>query len=118
MSPLRIQWLFVAIFGVLILRVVFMALKGTVPRNRAIIWCGVWGSGLLMVVHPALSERLAMLLGVTRGVDAVIYIAIALLSVFLFRAFALLDTLDRQVSQLTTELALFEWEQKKSEATE
>lgn len=63
-----------------------------------------------MVVQPELSVKLATLLGVTRGTDAVVYTAIAFLSVMIFRAFRLLDIQDKQISELTTALAIKEWE--------
>jgi hypothetical protein len=107
---LAIQGLFALTFGVLLLRLALLAHRGSVPRNRALIWSLVWGTGLLLVMNPALSFHLARALGVTRGTDAVTYTAIALLSVMIFRAFQLIDSQDRELSRLTTELALYQWE--------
>ncbi len=113
-KPLVFQLLFGVCFGALLIRLVVGALKGWIPRNRAMVWAVVWGSGLVLVISPALSFQLARVLGVTRGTDAVTYTAIAFLSVMVFRAFQLIDTQDRELSRLTTELAIFEWESRTS----
>ncbi len=107
---LTIQTLFALCFGGLLLRLVVQAVRGNVPRNRAIIWAGMWSLGLALVMNPNLSFLLARWLGVTRGTDAVTYVAIAFLSVMIFRAFQLLDDQDRELSRLTTELAISQWQ--------
>ena len=109
-SPFTIQVLFGALFGLLLIRLAVMGYRGSIPRLRAVFWGLLWGVGLLFVLSPSLSFRLAAFLGVTRGTDAVTYVAIAALSVLVFRAFQLLDAQDREISRLTTQLALYEWE--------
>jgi hypothetical protein len=109
-QPVVFQLLFGTCFGLLLARLIWSALRGGIPRNRAIIWAVVWGSGLVLVLSPSLSFHLARILGVHRGTDAVTYLAIALLSVMVFRTFQLLDAQDQALSRLTTELALYEWQ--------
>lgn len=111
MSLTLIQWVFVVVFGSAILRLVWMISRRTIPRGRGLIWLLLWSVGLALVAEPDLSRRLAGVLGVTRGTDAVVYSAIGLLSLMVFRAFRLLDAQDRQISQLTTALALKEWQE-------
>lgn len=110
MSFTVIQWGFVVVFGFSITRLVRLLADRTIPRGRGLIWLGLWSFGLVMVLAPELSFRLAHLFGVARGTDAVVYSAIAFLSLLLFRAFSLLDDQDRQISQLTTALTLKDWE--------
>lgn len=111
---LTIQALFALTFGGLLARLVLQVVRGKIPRNRAIIWAGMWSLGLVLVIKPDLSFHLARWLGVTRGTDAVTYVAIAFLSVMIFRAFQLIDDQDRELSRLTTELAIFCWESSRS----
>jgi hypothetical protein len=112
-KPLVMQALFAICFGLLLLRLAVAARKGLVPRNRALIWAVLWSTGLVLVLSPSLSFHLARALGVTRGTDAVTYTAIAFLSVMVFRAFQLIDVQDRELSRLTTELAIYEWEHRR-----
>ncbi len=110
MNFVLIQGIFAVCFGLLLLRLATSAFRGEIPRSRAVIWAFVWSVGLVLVLNPKLSFGLARLLGVTRGTDAVTYTAIAFLSVMIFRAFQLLDAQDQQLSKMTTQLALYEWE--------
>ncbi len=114
---LTIQALFALCFGGLLARLSLQAIRGKVPRNRAIIWAGMWSLGLILVMNPNLSFHLARWLGVTRGTDAVTYVAIAFLSVMIFRAFQLIDDQDRELSRLTTELAIYQWESTRPPAS-
>ena len=67
----------------------------------------------MVVIRPELSVRLATILGVSRGTEAIVYTAIAFLSILVFRAFRLLDAQDKQLSELTTALALRDWDEKR-----
>lgn len=114
-QPLVFQVLFGACFGLMLIRLAVAAFRGGIPRTRAIIWATVWGFGLILVLSPSLSFHLARALGVHRGTDAVTYLAVALLSVMIFRSFQLLDAQDQALSRLTTELALYEWQAGRQE---
>ena len=117
MSLTLIQWAFVLIFGAILVRLCWLIWQSAIPRGRGLVWLGIWSVGLVVVLKPELSARLATVLGVTRGTDAVVYTAIAFLSVLVFRAFRLLDLQDKQLSELTTALALRDWaeEQKRDD---
>lgn len=116
-GPSLIQALFAGFFGIFILRLFLQAFRGHIPRNRAIIWIAIWGTGLTLVLVPSLSFHLASILGVKRGTDAVTYSAIALLSWLVFRSFYLIDSLDGDLSRLTTELAIQQWEARQLHPT-
>lgn len=110
-----IQWSFAFIFGATLLRLCYQIWRSTIPRGRGLVWLGIWSIGLVVVLKPELSAQLATVMGVTRGTDAVVYTAIALLSVLVFRAFRLLDDQDKQLSTLTTALALRNWEKEQED---
>ena len=111
-----IQWSFVVVFGGIIVRLCWLIWRSAIPRGRGLIWLATWSLGLVVVIRPELSARLANILGVTRGTDAIVYTAIAFLSILVFRAFRLLDAQDKQLSELTTALALRDWDEKRKES--
>ena len=115
MSVTPIQWAFFFVFGFSIVRLCWLMSKRRIPRGRGILWLGFWTFGITLVAKPELSMRLADFLGVTRGTDAVVYSAIGLLSLLVFRVFRLLDEQDRQISELTTALAIREWKDSEKE---
>lgn len=81
-------------------------------RNRSISGpeCILWGSFWLavgvLVLDPDLTQRVADLLGVGRGADAVFYLAIVGLSYAFFRLYLRLRHQDQQLTILVRKLAL------------
>lgn len=60
----------------------------------------------LIVLFPDISERLAMLTGVGRGVDFVIYLSVAGLSFFCIMLYAQLRDMDRRFTEISRSIAL------------
>jgi hypothetical protein len=74
--------------------------------RRAAFWVLLWVTGLTIVWMPDLTTSFARLIGVTRGVDAVLYGSVLLLSYLVFRLYAALEAQDQVVTRLVSELAL------------
>lgn len=73
---------------------------------RPFLWLALWTLGLIAVWFPELTTRFAHMVGVRRGVDAVLYIAIALLSYVVLRLYAALERQDQVITRVVSELAL------------
>ena len=104
MSPIQIM--LTAIFGFLILRILVITRQGRIRWPGALLWAAVWTIGLLAVWFPEATTRMARLIGVGRGADAILYLSIALLSYLVFRLFVLLDRQEQALTRLVSELAL------------
>lgn len=104
MSPIQIA--LTLFFGFLILRVLVVMRRGRIRWPRALVWAGVWSTGLLAVWFPEATTRMARLIGVGRGADAILYLSIALLSYLVFRLYVLLDRQEQALTRLVSELAL------------
>ncbi|HKY60796.1 MAG TPA: DUF2304 domain-containing protein [Gemmatimonadota bacterium] len=104
MSPIQI--ILTAIFGILILRVLVVTRRGRIRWPRGVVWVLVWATGLLAVWFPESTTRVARLIGVGRGSDAVLYLSIALLSYLVYRLYVLLDRQEQALTRLVTELSL------------
>lgn len=62
--------------------------------------------GVIFVLHPELTSRIAHFLGVGRGVDLMLYIFLVATVYALLQLYARVRTLDWQVTQLTRALAI------------
>jgi len=69
-------------------------------------WSVLWTGALTLVWFPDLSTWLARMLGITRGVDVVMYLSIGVLSGLVFRLYAHLERQERVITKLVSELAL------------
>jgi hypothetical protein len=65
-------------------------------------------AGIVLVLFPDLSMRLAALFGVTRGVDLVLYLSIVALGFLWLHQAAKIQDLERKLALLVRELALRE----------
>lgn len=74
-----------------------------------IFWLLVAG----VTVVPDTTSYLAALLGVGRGVDLVVYLALLLIFYLLFKIFLRLEKNDRQLTQVVREMALRDYKEKK-----
>ena len=92
---------------------VYAGLRAVVRfRHRSIVllellaWLALWTGMAVLAIWPDLSQRLAVILGVGRGVDAVLYLSVVGLAYVFFRLYLRMRSLDRQVTLLVRELAL------------
>jgi hypothetical protein len=106
MNPLVIQLVLTAALGAAMLRTL-AALRGNqIGWGRSLLWTGFWSMGLIVVWAPGLTTRLAHFVGVGRGVDAVLYFSVALLSYLVFRLYVGLEKQDQVITRLVSALAL------------
>lgn len=105
---------------VLILFAVF-ALTKTVQRFRAhemnlaqlLPWLIFWTGVVVIVLRPDTTSRLADILGVGRGADVIVYLALALMFYLQFRLFAKIEETERQITKLVRKEALQDLEKEK-----
>ena len=78
-------------------------------RNRLrdrLLLLGFALAGSLVVLFPDVTANLALLTGVGRGVDLVMYLSIAGLSFFSFLLYAHIRETDRKLTELTRAIAI------------
>lgn len=69
-------------------------------------WILFWLSAGVVVLLPETTNRLADLVGVTRGVDLVIYFAIIVISYLVFRILIKIESLEQEITKVVREEAL------------
>lgn len=82
--------------------------KGDITVGMMVLWILVWVAGIFIVLSPNSTFYVARFLGVTRGADAIVYIALAVLFFVVFRLLTNVEKLKREVTQLTRAVALKE----------
>ena len=71
-----------------------------------VFWVLFWVVALLLFWMPQLSDRVANLLQVGRGVDAIIYISLVVIFYLMFRIFNRFERMEREVTKLVREIAI------------
>lgn len=80
--------------------------RGGLPLKQLALWLLLWAAVVAVVLRPETASDVARRLGVGRGADVVVYLAIAALFYLQFRTFARLEDQERQITRLARELAL------------
>lgn len=103
---LVIQFLIVAFVVVTIGRIWARFRRRIISAAEFAAWTGFWLAVAVVVLVPDITWGLARLLGVGRGVDAVLYLAIVGLSYAVFRQYLHVRRVEQQLTQLVRQLAL------------
>jgi hypothetical protein len=74
------------------------------------LWMLFWVCVVVVAVHPDTTGLFARWLGVGRGVDIAMYLSILMIFYLLFRSFAKIEDLDRQLTRVVRADALRELE--------
>lgn len=87
---------------------------GSLHIGALIFWISIWVTAAIAVFSPDQTTEVARLLGIGRGVDVVVYCAIALLFYLVFRLHVYLEEIRSQISTLIREVSLKDVFEKKS----
>lgn len=77
-----------------------------ISLSQFIFWIIFWICAGIVVYRPNLTATLAKFLGVGRGVDAILYLAIAGLFFIIFRIWVRLDKMEKNITRLVRQDAL------------
>ena len=91
---------------VLILATLLGAARQTISRRIALLWCAVWGAMIVAVLDPSRLTRIAKLVGIGRGADLLLYVAVVVMLIGFVMVYARLHRLRRDVTLLVRELAV------------
>lgn len=80
--------------------------------GSSIVWFIVWFAILIIFWSPEIASRLALTVGIGRGADLIVYVSIIVLVYIGYRIFARLEKIERELTSVTRELALYEGRQQ------
>jgi hypothetical protein len=95
----------IILFGA-VLRAILRFKEKAIKPNELLFWLGLWIIGGAIVLFPEISSRLASHLGVGRGADLVVYLALILIFYLIFRLMVATDRLDQDITKITSAIAL------------
>jgi hypothetical protein len=101
-----IQLVLVAFAFFALSRVVMRFRRGGLPLVHLVLWFLFWSATIVVALRPNTSSRVAAFLGVGRGADVVVYLALVLVFYLLFRSFGRIEELERQITRVVRAAAL------------
>ena len=101
-----IQIVLIAFAAFAISRVVLRFRRGGMPLWQLAAWTFFWAMAIVVVLRPETASALARVLGVGRGADVIVYLAVVAAFYLIFRLFAKLEDVERQITRLVRDEAL------------
>ncbi|MBI4262597.1 DUF2304 family protein [Candidatus Uhrbacteria bacterium] len=87
-------------------RVVIRFRAGEMTPRECLFWFFFWVVVGGVGVYPNVASWLAIALGVGRGADAIVYVALLAIFYILFRIFTRIERIERNITALVREIAL------------
>ena len=108
MSYLPLQ-IIVSLFVLLIVFRLFKKYKdNTLKTSEFIGWLLIWLIVIVAFWLPQTTSYLAILLGIGRGVDLAIYVALLIIFYLIFRVYLKIDKQQKEITKIVRHLALKE----------
>ena len=109
---LIIQAALVALFAAIILKTIFRFRAGDLNWKEMIYWLIFWLAATAIVISPDSTFYLANKVGIGRGADLIVYVALVLLFIMVFSLTIKLEKMNRDITKLTRKEALKNDQQK------
>lgn len=90
--------------------------ENVISARWLILWMIFWIVAASIVVLPEVTQRLAQIVGVGRGSDLTIYVALLSAYYILFRIMVRIEKMERDISKIVEELAIRENEKLKAQS--
>lgn len=101
-----IQIILFIIFGAAIIRTILRFRVGKLKASELVLWLAIWGGALIFSVMPNASFYFARLFGVGRGADLVVYLALVILFLLVFKVISKQETLEANITKLVRSAAI------------
>ena len=80
--------------------------QDVISRGEAVLWSVLWIGAGFIILQPQTTTLVANFFGVGRGVDFVMYGAVVLLFVLVFKLFVALEVIERKLTDMVRKDAL------------
>lgn len=103
-----IQILLVVFFLFALFKVVSRFKAGDLSSVGMAGWVIFWVLATAVVILPDSTSYLAKIVGITRGADLVVYVALAVIFFIIFKLMVRIEILNRDITKLTRKISLDE----------
>jgi len=94
-------------------RAIFRFKDKQINTLELVFWCLLWIAVGVVLFMPQLTNPIARLLNVGRGIDVPVYLSIVLLFYLVFRLYVNLDAQNQNITKLVREVAIKKESSKK-----
>jgi small membrane protein len=103
-----IQYILIALILVFIFRLIFKLKAKDIKSVAFFGWLIIWLVAIVIIALPEITSQLAQLVGVTRGVDLVVYSSIILILFLMFRMLMRIEKMEKNITKMVRDDATSE----------
>ncbi len=103
---LFIQPILIVVIVLIILRLIFKLKNKEIGFGVFSSWLIIWLAAIVVIWWPDITSFLAIKVGVTRGVDLVVYVSVILVFYLLFRLLLRIEKIESNITKIIREIAL------------
>src|SRR3989344_7868801 len=115
---MAIQLIVTFFSALVIIRLIRTINAGRIGRAAGFVWIAAWVSIAVIFWSPEIASKLALILGIGRGADLIVYTAIIVIMYLLYRIFIRLERQSADITALTMSIALDGHENEKKESSD
>jgi small membrane protein len=101
-----IQVILITFFLFALSRVFLRFRGGQIRATEFVFWTTVFSVAIVGVTFPSEISKLAIMLGIGRGVDLIIYASVAVLFYLVFRLYVFLEDVRHEITEVIRKIAL------------
>ncbi|MFA4871781.1 MAG: DUF2304 domain-containing protein [Patescibacteria group bacterium] len=103
---LIIQIILIVAIILIISRLIFKLRGKEINLGIFFTWLVIWLAAMVVIWWPDITSFLAIKVGVTRGVDLVVYVSVILVFYLLFRLLLRIEKIESDITKIVREVAL------------
>jgi len=103
-----IQIILIAIIAVMVVRLIFKMKSREIGMGYFVLWLVIWLIAIILIGFPNISSYLANTVGVGRGVDLIVYVAIIAGFYLQFKLLMRIEKMEKNITSITRHLAIKE----------
>ncbi|MFC1754023.1 DUF2304 domain-containing protein [Thermoproteota archaeon] len=112
----------VSVFQIIVIIFVLFALSRVIFRFKdkqinvleLVFWCLLWIAVAVVLFIPKITEPIADILDIGRGIDVAVYLGIVLLFYLVFRLYVKIDTMNQDLTKVVREISIKKPKSKES----
>lgn len=86
-------------------RVILRSKDNSISFRESLFWIIIWTVVVILTTFPQITDKFSEIVGIGRGVDTAFFIAIVLLLYIVFRLYVKIESLDRDITHLNSEIS-------------
>jgi hypothetical protein len=104
---MNILQIVIALFALFAISRSYLRFKnGNATLQEFIAWTVVWLAMAVIVFIPGLTKWPALVFGIQRGIDVVVYLSIVFLFYSTYRIYSKIEKVEQDITKLTREMAI------------